>query len=129
MQILPEYRNTVFPHFLRHTYADLFCRQIPANQNRLVECRQFIGQRRSAEQAFSGVTEGKRQGVQRAAVIDDKMIIPVEFVRQVEVRPVDGVMLLFRLIDIQNQVQMAVGVHFDVAHIRTARGQPARKQD
>jgi len=72
------------------------------------------------------VTENRGGRLHHAAVIDDKLILLIRLVGQVAVDPINGVMLPIRcrFVDIQQELQVAVLIDFDIRHLRTSGRQP-----
>ena len=91
-----------------------------------MEHRNLIGQDTPAQEPVIRVTENRGGRLHHAAVIDDKLILPIRFVGQVAVDPINGVMLPIRrrFVDVQQELQVAVLIDFDIRHLRTSGRQP-----
>ena len=91
-----------------------------------MEHRNLIGQDTPAQEPVIRVTENRGGRLHHAAVIDDKLILLIRLVGQVAVDPINGVMLPIRrrFVDVQQELQVAVLIDFDIRHLRTSGRQP-----
>lgn len=91
-----------------------------------MEHRNLIGQDTSAQEPVIRVTENRGGRLHHAAIIDDKLIRLIRLVGQVAVDPINGVMLPIRrrFVDVQQELQVAVLIDFDIRHLRTSGRQP-----
>lgn len=91
-----------------------------------MEHRNLIGQDTPAQEPVIRVTENRGGRLHHAAIIDDKLIRLIRLVGQVAVDPINGVMLPIRrrFVDVQQELQVAVLIDFDIRHLRTSGRQP-----
>ena len=94
-----------------------------------MEHRNLIGQDTPAQEPVIRITENGSGCLHHAAVIDDKLIRLIRLVGQVAVDPINGVMLPIRrrFVDVQQELQVAVLIDFDIRHLRTSGRQPGRQ--
>ena len=94
-----------------------------------MEHRNLIGQDTPAQEPVIRVTENRGGRLHHAAIIDDKLIRLIRLVGQVAVDPINGVMLPIRrrFVDVQQELQVAVLIDFDIRHLRTSGRQPGRQ--
>ena len=99
----PAHRRTVFPELSRHTDGHLTDLQPATDFQRFVEGRNLIGQDTPAQEPIICFPEHRGRRLHYAAVVDDKLIVPIRFIGQIAVDSVNGIMFASggRLIDIE----------------------------
>lgn len=91
-----------------------------------MEHRNLIWQDTPAQEPVIRVTENRGGCLHHAAVIDDEPIRLIRLVGQVAVDSINGVMLPIRrrLVKVQQELQVAVPIDFDIRHLRASGHQP-----
>ncbi len=85
--------NTIVLKFFRHAQPDFRNGQTATCRHCLVKRRNFKGQDASTQQPYICFLEDRRERVHLAAVVENKVIIPVQLVGHVTVNSIDSVML------------------------------------